>query len=357
MGPNRSSMSGIPWAGARPSKRSVPKGTKWLVVLLASAVIGLLGFRAYNASRFHVGRQTRFLMNTHVTIQAVGPERVVGPAIAAAMDRMAAVADRFDIHHPESPIHAFNERGVPITDPEILSVAALALEIGRRTGGAFDITVSPLVDLWGFYGETPALPDGEAVRKRLELVGARHLNLSEGRLTKTRPGVRIDLGGIAKGHTIAQGVRTLAEKGVRQALIDAGGDVYAMGGKGKGRWEVGLKNPRGEDLLGSVEIADLAVMGSGDYERGFTHEGRRYHHILNPKTGYPARGLSGATLFFPEPTAADAWCTALFVLGPEQGMWVVERIDGMEAILVTESGERLLSSGLDKMLKPIPTSE
>ena len=106
--------------------------------------------------------------------------------------------------------------------------------------------------------------------------------------------------------------------------------------------------------MGYLEVADLAVMGSGDYERFFEERGKRYHHIFNPKTGYPAEGVSGVTLIHPNPTAADAWNTALFVLGPEKGLEIVEKTPGMEAIMVTTSGEKLFSSGLKNALKPLP---
>jgi len=116
---------------------------------------------------------------------------------------------------------------------------------------------------------------------------------------------------------------------------------------------VGLRSPRDEELLGYVEVEDLAVMGSGDYERFFVKNGKRYHHILDPKTGYPALGLRSVTLIHKDPMVADAWCTALFALGPQGGLEMVEELSGMEAIMVTSSGEKLYSSGLKGAVKGI----
>jgi thiamine biosynthesis lipoprotein len=169
--------------------------------------------------------------------------------------------------------------------------------------------------------------------------------------------VRIDLGGIAKGYGVSQAATVLKKAGVTSALIEAGGDVYALGKKGSRLWNIGIKNPRGEDLLGYVEVEDLAVLGSGDYERFFVQDGRRYHHIFNPKTGYPAEGLCGVTIIHPDPMLADAWNTALFVLGPEKGLKMVEEMPDTEAIMVKTSGEVLYSSGFEGRLKSISKIE
>ena len=333
------------------------KHLKAVLFLTALLVAGLFAFRTYNARQFHLEQDTRFLMDTYVTIYAVGPAADTKPAIRKAFDRMQAVDEKFNIHNPESPLYAFNEAGTPITDPEILSVTRLALSVSRETEGAFDITISPLVDLWGFYGDDPAVPDDVAIDAALERVGYEDLELTDGALRKRRPDVQIDLGGIAKGFVIGAAAETLKENGAPSALIDAGGDVYAMGTKGQTPWKVGIRNPRGDEILGYVEVTDLAVMGSGDYERYFMHDGRRYHHILDPQTGYPSEGTIAVNLFAADPLTADVWCTAVFVLGPEKGLEMVEKKAGMEAIVVADTGEKRLSSGLKRLLKDLPETE
>ena len=329
---------------------------KWLgfgIVLLAVILAGLFATRQYNLYRFHLEKQTRFMMDTYVTVYTIGPKSKTLPAINAALDRMQAVDAKFNSRNPGSPVNTFNTQNVPITDREVLDVVALALQIAKDTDGAFDITVEPLIELWGFYGDSPRLPGPEEIQNCLKQVGYSNLILSENELQKKKADVRIDLGAIAKGYAVGQAAKVLRDQGVTSALIDAGGDVYALGKKAGQLWKVGIRKPRGDKILGYLEVQDLAVMGSGDYERFFERDGKRYHHIFDPKTGYPAAGLSGTTLVHPDPMVADAWNTAIFVLGPEKGLAIVERISGMEALMVLTSGKIIYSSGLAQALKAI----
>jgi thiamine biosynthesis lipoprotein len=308
-------------------KAPLPKKVRLTLIVLAVVFVGLLAVRIYNSRRFHLEKQARFMMDTYVTIYAVGPKKVTSRAIDLALDRMQEVDTKFNILNPKSPLYAFNRQGVPISDQEILDVVRLALEVSHDSGGAFDITISPLIELWGFYGDSPNLPQEQEIRECLNKIGYRHLNIEDGRLERTKEDMGIDLGGIAKGYSVSQAAKVLKAEGATSALIDAGGDVlkaegatsalidaggdvYALGKKGRKFWNVGIRSPRGEDLLGYVEVEDLAVMGSGDYERFFIEDGKRFHHILDPKTGYPAEGLSGITVIYPDPIIADAWATA-----------------------------------------------
>jgi FAD:protein FMN transferase len=301
-------------------------------------------------------KRTRFMMGTYVTVIVAGPEGVASEAAEAALNRMEEVDDKFRIQNPESPLYRFNEEGVPVADGEILKVVRAALELSRKTDGAFDVTVAPLVELWGFFTDSPRLPSPEEVRESLALVGYRRIAIQDGELRKLVDGTRIDLGGIAKGYAVGEGVRVLREHGVTSALIDAGGDVYALGRRGDELWKVGIRSPRGEDLLGYIEVEDVAVMGSGDYERFFIKDGVRYHHIIDPSTGYPAAGVTGVTVLCPDPMMADAWATALFVLGPDRGLEIVESEPDLETIMVRTNGELVVSSGFGTELLPMPGS-
>jgi FAD:protein FMN transferase len=325
-----------------------------LALILVAVLFGAsLAVRYYNLYRFHLEKQTRFMMDTYVTVFAVGPQKTTSRAIDLALDRMQEIDTKFNSLNPKSQIYAFNHRNEPITDKEIVEVIRTALEIAQATDGAFDITVAPLVELWGFYGSSPHLPEEQEIKACLTRIGYRYLTLVNSKLEKTKEDVRIDLGGIAKGYAVGQAVRVLKEQGVDSALVDAGGDVYALGKKGRDLWKVGIKNPRGDDLLGYVEVENLAVMGSGDYERFFEKDGKRYHHIFDPKTGYPTDGVIATTLIHADPVLANAWSKPIFVLGPERGMQLVERIPGMEVLVVKSAGEILYSPGLKEALKPI----
>lgn len=297
------------------------------------------------------------MMDTYVTIYADGSKETTSRAIDLALDRMQEIDTKFNILNPKSPLHTFNQQGLPISDEEILNVVRAALDICQKTDGAFDITVCPLIRLWGFYGESPHLPREQQIKDCLKKIGYKYIVIKDGKIHSVKENISIDLGAIAKGYAVSQAVKVLRKEGVTSALIDAGGDVYALGKKNNKLWKVGIRSPRGEDLLGYLEVENTAVMGSGDYERFFVKDGRRYHHIFNPKTGYPAEGLSGITVISPDPMMADAWATVLFVIGPERGLDIVEKMPGMEAIMVTTSGEILYSSGLKNALKVVPTTK
>ena len=327
-------------------KKPPLKKLKLVLILIAVLFGASLAIRYYIFYGYHLEKQTRFMMDTYVTVIAVGPKKITSRAIDLALDRMQEIDTKFNSLNPKSQVYGFNHRNEPISDREIIEVVRTALEISQTTEGAFDITVAPLVDLWGFYGSSPRLPEEQEIKACLARVGYHYLSLVHSRLEKTKMDVTIDFGGIAKGYAVSQAVKVLKKEGVSSALVDAGGDVYALGKKGNGLWKVGIKNPRGDDLLGYVEVENLAVMGSGDYERFFEKDGRRYHHIFNPRTGYPTEGVIGTTIIHEDPVLANAWSKPIFVLGPERGLQLVERVPGMEVIVVRTSGEVLYSGSL-----------
>ena len=202
------------------------------------------------------------MMDTFVTIYAVGPKRLTSRAIDLALDRMQEIDTKFNSYNPKSPVYQFNYKGVQLTDPEILDVVELALRIARDSNGAFDITVAPLIELWGFSGETPRLPGKEEVKDCLSRIGYRYLVLEDSKLEKIKESVRIELGGIAKGYAVSQAASVLRTEGVTSALIDAGGDVYALGRRGNDLWKVGIRNPRGDKPMSDNAIlAALRRMG------------------------------------------------------------------------------------------------
>ena len=129
-------------------------------------------------------------------------------------------------------------------------------------------------------------------------------------------------------------------------MIDAGGDIYAHGSNNGKPWVIGVRNPRGEGVVGVLELKDMAVMTSGDYERVFEQDGKQYHHILDPGTGFPAEGLSSVTVISPDPVLADAWATAFFVLGKEKNLEIVKTIPSIEVLMITDEGERIHSKGM-----------
>jgi thiamine biosynthesis lipoprotein len=300
-------------------------------------------------------KQTRLLMDTYVTIQALGRAPVADRAIEATFARLEDINRKFNHLDSTSQLYAFNTHNEPLTDPELVEVVKAAVAVSEASGGAFDITVRPLVELWGFYGDHPAVPSQRAIDSCLRMVGYRNLIVESGlpvrgrtqtgRVTKRRPDVTIDLGGIAKGYALKEAARVLRAGGVDSALIDLGGDVYAMGRKGNRNWKVGVRNPRREGVVGVAAVSNLAVVTSGDYECCFFGpDSVRYCHIIDPATGWPPRGLISTTVVMRDPLTAQGWSKVLFIRGKD-ALPLVERTGGIEALLVTDKQEVIRSAG------------
>ncbi|MDD2806633.1 MAG: FAD:protein FMN transferase [Elusimicrobiales bacterium] len=324
---------------------------KKALVLIAALAAALGWAYALRSGAFapkgKIIKRTRFMMDTLVTIQVpneLGTRRTEA-AINRAFDRMAEIERKFNCLNPESPLYKFNESRAPITDPEIAAVTGKALEISRATGGAFDPTVYPLVDLWGFYttsvsSSARTVPAPARIRAALALAGWRRITVKEGAVTASDRAVRLDLGGIAKGYSMGEAVKELKAAGAKSGLILAGGQVQVFGSAAPGvPWKVGLRNPRKDGYIASLPFdGDLGISTSGDYERFFEEGGVRYHHILDPGTGYPARGSMSVSVITADPAWADALSTALFVMGPRRAAEFA-RGRGLDVIIVDAAGK------------------
>jgi thiamine biosynthesis lipoprotein len=298
-------------------------------------------------------KQIRYMMYTYIEISAAGPnKKITNHAINLAMNRMEKIGNEMNPTNSHSPVYKFNHYGTPITNPDILHVVKEALQISSETNGAFDITVHPLVKIWGFDTEHPHVPSEKDIKQALKDIGWWHLKIHKGVLTKDKKGIKIDLGALTKGYAVGQAVKVLKANGIKSALINAGGDIYALGKDNKKMWVVGIKSPLGKGLLGYMKMEDLYVASSGDYEHYFFYKGKRYCHIFNPKTGWPIQGVAGTTVIGPHAALTDAWGTALFVMGPKMGLKALKNVTGLhlEAIIITSSGELWTSSGLKKYL-------
>ena len=284
-----------------------------------------------------------------VETQAPADAATLRRGIVAAFDAVDAAMSTWK---PASELSRFNAARstdwVPVSAPTA-EVVALAREVSARSGGAFDVTVGPLVDLWGF-GAAPrtALPSEEELAAARADVGWRLLEVraSPPALRKQRPGVAADLSGIAKGHALDRAMAFLHEAGCRHALVELGGEVRASGRRADGTgWRVGIERPSPDG--GAVEavarLEDRALATSGDYRRYVVEDGRRLSHILDPRTGRPKRhALASVTVVAPRAAEADAWATALLVLGPDEALALARR-EGLAALLLVWEGERLVA--------------
>jgi FAD:protein FMN transferase len=335
------------------------KKFKIVFIIIAVLFAGSYAIRLYNIHRFRFEEKTGFMMDTFVTIRVQGPSAVARKAISDAFDRMQEIDKKMNALNPESPVYAFNEKGVPVADPEIVELVQKGLEISKLSSGAFDMTLLPLSKLWGFDTKSPHLPPDREIKEALAKTGYKYLTVKDGKVNKLRPYITLDLGGIAKGYAVGEALRILKKEGITSGLIDAGGDIYALGKRKDGKpWKVGIKAPREEGfkdgVLGYLELSDISIATSGDYERFFIKDGKRYHHIFDSTTGYPANsGLISASIIYGDCALTDVWTKVLFVSGPEKGLRIVEAVPGLGAIMVTTEGKILYSKNLKNEINKI----
>lgn len=291
------------------------------------------------------------VMGTSFQLEAIGTDaRELDRVLGLALDELRRVEDVFTVWR-DSELTRLNARagqGPIAVSPELAEVLATSVECGRVTNGAFDVTYFPLRPLWDYKAEHPRLPSQAEIDAALAFVDYRRLQVDRARGTAELPaGFRVDLGGIAKGYGVDRAMRVLLEQGIRNGLVQAGGDTKALGRKFEQPWQIAIKNPRHRDEVFAVlPVVNQCVQTSGDYERFFELDGKRYHHILDPRTGRPSEGCMSATVIGPEATFADGIATAMCVLGPEAGMAIIEQLERVEAVLVGMDGQVHLSSGL-----------
>ncbi len=308
-------------------------------------------------------RETRMLMGTVVSVEATGAGDVSG-AVAAAFSEMARMEKIFNRYDPESELSRLNTLGpgrtVPVS-PELLAALSAARRMGQATSGAFDITVGPLLELWGFFprpGEN--VPAPEEIAAARERIGWDKIALDPdaGTLTKLAAGVELDLGGIAKGWIADRGLVQLRARGMKSGLINAGGDISCLGEHpGGGAWRIGVEDPRREGkLLLVLEVRDGAIATSGDYRNFFIRSRRRYSHIMDPRTAAPSSsGVIEVSVLAEDCATADGLATGIFVLGAEAGIALLDSLPGVEGLIVTEQEGEIgvhFSRGLEAA--PVP---
>jgi thiamine biosynthesis lipoprotein len=323
---------------------------KRAIVLLVAALLAAPA----NAARIE---EKRPLMGTLVEMLAEGPDEAgLRAAAESAYREMNRLSDMMNHYDPRSVVSAINDAAgwrAVATPSELLEVLAMAQRMSQRSGGAFDVTVGGLRG-WRFRRDDSRLPDGDEIRAQLPLVNWRNLELDERARSAhlARAGMRMDLGGIAKLYILEAGVRILERAGVERAMLNGGGDVVAAGRRGAPPWRVGVRDPRApEKLLGVVELARGFVASSGDYERFFVRAGRRYHHVLDPRTGYPSEGPRGLTLVSERLEAVNGLGVAIMVLGKREGVRLVEATPGLDALIVDRDGSVWLSPGMRERLR------
>ncbi len=311
------------------------------------------------------GTEERFLLDTMVAVTIDG-RRLESPGVRKSLDaafaRAQEVEKRLDIHHKNSDTGELNRSRSVRASKELWEALQVGDKVYELTGGAFDMTIGPVTSLWRF-DKPRRVPSGRQLTDAIKLVdGARLVMGSQGdrRAQLEGAGTRLDLGGVAKGVAIDQMAQTLAERGLENSLINAISSIKAVGPKANGEpWRVGIESPRPKTtpgLIGVIELTRGAVSTSGDYQRTMTVNGRRYHHILDPKTGRPATGFMSITVVTENSAAyADALSTGLAVMGRKKAMELVERTQGVGAVFIDSDGQVWISPGLRDRVSELKT--
>jgi thiamine biosynthesis lipoprotein len=334
---------------------------RWTLSVVGGALVPLalqMGCRAEPAAPALV-EQSRLAMGSALRV-SVWTEDQAGAAraIEQVFGEFERIEAALSVWRPESDVQRLNAaagRGPVPVGADTMVVLAVAAEASRLTGGKFDVTFGALSDVWRFdHDQDNRIPTSDEIAARLPLIDytSVRLDATAGTAEITRTGVRVHLGGIGKGYAVDRGAALLRRGGFGDFLIQAGGDLYAAGRRGDRPWRVGLYDPRGSDgaTFARIDLADETFSTSGDYERFFIHDGVRYHHLLDPDTGQPARACRSVTILARNALTADWASTGVFILGPEAGMALVESLPDVEAVIVTADNEVRVSKGLEERL-------
>ena len=295
---------------------------------------------------------TRYLtaMDTVMSLTAYGENR--DGALEEAIAEIQRLDDLLSIGNENSDISRLNREKNAVLSPDTWSLLSQALDLARDTQGVFDPTVFPLVKLWGFYDKDYHVPSRQELSQALALVDYREVSLSQDSYgASLGKGQQIDLGGIGKGFASQRVTELLRDAGVTSAMVSLGGNIQCLGAKPDGSpWNIGIRDPFGEELYATVRVTDKAVITSGGYERYFedpeTHN--IYRHILDPRTGFPAeKGLSSVSIVTSDGTLGDGLSTALYIMGLEDAAayWQSHR-DAFEAVFITDDGSLYATEGL-----------
>ena len=350
--------------------------------LLTSQVlnIGILLFTVY-CSLFLIGcaekekmyKESRIVMDTFCTITVVSPSRKEAKeAIEAGFTEIKKLEQLLNFFSADSEVTALNRASgrEPVkVSRDTLDVIKKTVEIANYTDGAFDPTIGPLMRLWGFESQNPkpSIPLENKIKDALRFVDYKKIKINDlsSQIFLEEKGMEIDLGGIAKGYAADRAIETIKAKGIKAALVAIAGDIKTFGLKPDLQpWKIGIQNPRiesgvrgqstthggsgvmnEEDIFASLYIKDKAISTSGDYQRFFIQNGKQYHHILNPGTGYPAAGVISVSIIAPEGYMADGLSTGIFVLGPDKGIKLLESM-GFDGMIVDANKKIFITKNL-----------
>ncbi len=294
----------------------------------------------------------RPLMGSHFSVRVwatPGREPAAAETINQVLDGVAELEEQISGWKPNSDTARVNASAGGVAVPvgtELRDLLAISERWARSTDGAFDVTAGPLTDLWRAARSHDVLPSDEAVQGVLERIGYEKIELHGDSVRLRVPGMKLDFGSIGKGFAADRAAMLLRGKGFSDFIVDAGGDLVVSGRRGDAHWSLGIRHPRSPRLLATARFTDCAIATSGDYEQYLVADGNRYSHIIDPRTGWPARSVSSVVVIARTGADADALATGLFVLGPEAGLELVEKMSSVEALFTLQGGGVRHSAGL-----------
>ncbi len=288
------------------------------------------------------------IMGTFATITVYSKDKnIAKEAIEKAFNEIKRIDKIMSIYKNTSPIYKLNKDGeIYNVSNDIIFVIKKALKYGDLTEGAFDISVQPILELYKHtFKDLNRSPTEDEIKDTLKLVNYNNVIIQYKSIKLKKRGMKITLGGIAKGYAIDKAIEVLKENNIKHALVNIGGDMRAIGNKGKENWQIALQNPRNrKEYITIIRINNKSVCTSGDYERYFDAS-KKFHHIINPKTGHSADELISVTIITNKAIDCDALATSVFVLGKVKGLELVERLENVEALIITNNRNIIKSSG------------
>lgn len=303
----------------------------------------------------HVVAKSALAMGSSLTLMAWTADEDaanrVFEQVFAEFDRLDALMSVWRENSDVLRINAAAGKAPVKVGPETIEALTIARQVSEWTHGKFDVTFGALSDVWKFdQDQDDTVPTQAQVAARLPLIDYRRLVVDEnaGTAFLERAGMRVHLGGIGKGYAVDRAVAMMKAAGLKDFSIQAGGDLYVAGRRGDRPWRLGIADPRAPDgqIFARVELSDSTFSTSGDYERFFVKDGVRYHHILDPATGQPARLSRSVTIASTHAVIADGLSTGVFLLGPDEGMALIEKIPDVEGVIVGADNQVRISSGL-----------
>lgn len=316
-------------------------------VCCCAVLLGGCGVQQETTAEPDYYKEDIFAMDTYMTLSAYGKD--AQKAIEAAEAEIYRLDALLSVSSAEGDVYQLNHSGQRQVEADTLALISAAVEVSKETEGLFDCTIAPVMEIWGFRDGNFRVPEEKELEEQLAKVDASKVRVAGDQVTLL-DGVAIDLGGIAKGYTSQRIMEVYEAQGITSGVVSLGGNVQTLGTKPDGSlWRVALEDPReAETYFGILEVSDKAVITSGGYQRNFVEQGKRYHHIIDPRTGYPAEnGLISVTIVSKDGTLADALSTVLFIMGPEkaEAFWKAHK-DLFDAVLMTDNGEVLVTEGL-----------